>query len=126
MIDKELMWRCNNADITEFQSPSGRLSAQDNKDPSTCLNILSPELQCIYCLTQLSGIYIYIYIYNIYYISNNYMFRHFSLGIFRLISEKFSKQLYLTCVYCIQWGFSCLIGFSFINLKMANKKCRNM
>ena len=52
------------------------------------------------CLTQLSGGYIYI----IYYIEINYMLRHFSLAIFRLIYEKLSKQLYLTCVYCIQWG----------------------
>ena len=56
----------------------------------------------IYCLTQLSGGQIYIYI--IYYIDNNYMFRHFSLAIFRLINEKLSKQLSLTCVYCIQLG----------------------
>jgi len=42
--------------------------------------------------------------YRIYYIKNNYMFRHFTLVIFRLINEKISKQLYLTCVGCIQWG----------------------
>jgi len=40
----------------------------------------------------------------IYYIKINYMFRPFSLAIFRLINEKFSKQLHLTCVDCIQWG----------------------
>ena len=40
----------------------------------------------------------------IYYIKNNYMFRPFSLAIFRLINEKLSKQLHLTCVGCIQWG----------------------
>jgi len=43
----------------------------------------------------------------IYYIKNNYMFRPFSLAIFRLIIEKISKQskqLHLTCVGCIQWG----------------------
>ena len=62
------------------------------------------ELECIYCLTQLSSGQIYIYIYIIYYIGNNHMFRHFSLAIFRLIYEKLSKQLYLTCVYSIQWG----------------------
>jgi len=55
---------------------------------------------CI-CLTQLyDGRDMYI----IYYIKNNYMFRHFSLAIFRLINEKFRKQLHLTCVVCIQWG----------------------
>jgi len=32
------------------------------------------------------------------------MFRPFSLAIFRLIIEKLSKQLHLTCVGCIQWG----------------------
>jgi len=32
------------------------------------------------------------------------MFRTFSLAIFRLINEKLSKQLYSTCVCCIQWG----------------------
>jgi len=42
----------------------------------------------------------------IYYIKNNYMFRPFSLAIFRLIIEKLS--------------------FSIINLKMANEKGRNM
>jgi len=47
------------------------------------------------CLTQLyAGI--------IYYIKNNYMFQPFSLAIFRLINEKLSKQLHLTCVGCIQ------------------------
>ena len=53
------------------------------------------------CLTQLyDGIDMYI----IYYIKNNYMFRPFSLAIFRLINEKkLSKQLYSTCVVCIQW-----------------------
>jgi len=35
---------------------------------------------------------------------NNYMFRPFSLTIFKLISEKLSKQLHSTCVGCIQWG----------------------
>jgi len=39
----------------------------------------------------------------IYYIKN-YMFRPFSLAIFRLINEKLSKQLHLTCVGCIQRG----------------------
>jgi len=33
----------------------------------------------------------------IYYIKNNYMFWPFSLAIFRLINEKLSKQLHLTC-----------------------------
>jgi len=42
--------------------------------------------------------------YIIYYIKNNYMFRHFSLAIFRLRNEKLSKQLYSTYVGCIQWG----------------------
>jgi len=32
------------------------------------------------------------------------MFRPFSLAIFRLINEKLSKQLHLTCVGCIQCG----------------------
>jgi len=40
----------------------------------------------------------------IYYIKNNYMFRPFSLAIFRLRNEKLSKQLHSTCVVCIQWG----------------------
>jgi len=38
----------------------------------------------------------------IYYIKNNYMFRSFSLAIFRLKNEKLSKQLHSTCVGCIQ------------------------
>ena len=54
---------------------------------------------CI-CLTQVyDGRDNYI----IYYIKNNYMFRPFSLAIFRLINEKLSMQLHLTCVGCIQW-----------------------
>jgi len=40
----------------------------------------------------------------IYYIKNNYMFRPFTWAIFRLINEKLSKQLHLTCVGCIQLG----------------------
>jgi len=39
----------------------------------------------------------------IYYIKNNYMFRSFSLAIFRLINEKISKQLHSTSMGCIQW-----------------------
>jgi len=53
------------------------------------------------CLTQLYGGR---EMYRIYCIKNNYMFRHFTLAIFRLINEKLSKQLHLTCVGCIQWG----------------------
>jgi len=41
----------------------------------------------------------------IYYIKINYIFRPFSLAIFRLVIEtKLNKQLHLTCVGCIQWG----------------------
>jgi len=40
----------------------------------------------------------------IYCIKVNYMFRPFSLAIFRLINEKLSKQLQSTCVGCIQLG----------------------
>ena len=56
---------------------------------------------CI-CLTQL---YDGRDMYRIYYIKNNYMFRHFTLAIFGLRNEKkLSKQLYSTYVGCIQWG----------------------
>jgi len=55
---------------------------------------------CI-CLTQL---YAGRDMYRIYYTKNNYMFRHFTLAIFRLRNEKKpSKQLYSTYVGCIQW-----------------------
>jgi len=92
------------------------------------------------CLTHLyDGRDMYI----IYYIKNNYMFRQFSLAIFRLINEKLSKQLYSNCEVCIklskqlystcvgciqptQVEYSFLLSFSFINLKVANQKCRNM
>jgi len=59
--------------------------------------------KCTYCLTQL---YDGRDMYRIYYIKNNYMFRHFTLAILRLRNEKkkLSKQLYLTCVGCIQRG----------------------
>jgi len=40
----------------------------------------------------------------IYYIKNNYTFRHFKMAIFRLRNDKLSKQLHSTCVGCIQWG----------------------
>ena len=53
------------------------------------------------CLTQL---YDSRYMYIIYYIKNNYMFRHFTLDIFRSRNNKLSKQLYWSCVGCIQWG----------------------
>jgi len=56
---------------------------------------------CI-CLTQL---YDSRDMCRIYYIKNNYMFRHFTLAIFRLRNEKnLSKQLYSAYVGCIQWG----------------------
>jgi len=47
------------------------------------------------CVRQVYGD---IYIYRIYYIKNNDMFRPFSLAIIRLINEKLSKQLHSTCV----------------------------
>ena len=54
------------------------------------------------CLTQL---YDDRNIYIIYYIKNTYTFRPSLLAIFRLINKKKrSKQLYSTCVYCIQRG----------------------
>ena len=40
-------------------------------------------------------------VYRIYYVKNNYMFRHFTMAIFRLRNEKI-KQLYSTYVGCIQ------------------------
>jgi len=39
------------------------------------------------------------------------MFWHFPLAIFMLIYEKLNKQLYSTCVYCIQWGGKRWIGY---------------
>jgi len=53
------------------------------------------------CLTE---IYDGTDMYRIYYIQNNYTFRHFSLAIFRMRNEKISKQLYSTSVGCIQLG----------------------
>jgi len=53
------------------------------------------------CITQL---YDGRYMYRIYYIKNNYMFRHSTLAIFRLRNEKLTKQLYSTYVGCIQGG----------------------
>jgi len=48
----------------------------------------------------------------IYYTKNNYMFRPFSLAIFKLINEKkLSKQLHLTCLGCIQWGGKMWSGY---------------
>ena len=38
--------------------------------------------------------------YRIYYIKNNYMFRHLTMAIFRLGMKKFSKQLYSNYVGC--------------------------
>jgi hypothetical protein len=70
------------------------------------------ELGCIYYLKHLSGGKIY----NIYYIDNNYMFRHLSLAIFRLINEKLSKQLYSNCVYCIQCGGKSWSGYEISHL----------
>ena len=45
-----------------------------------------------------------VYIYIIYYININYMFRLLAMAIFRLRLKKLSKQLYSTYVGCIQWG----------------------
>jgi len=66
------------------------------------LHLLLDWSVCI-CLTQL---YAGSDMHRIYYIKNNYVFRHFTLAIFRLINEKLSKQLrvYWTFVGCIQWG----------------------
>ena len=70
---------------------------------------------CI-CLTQL---YDGRDMYRIYYIKNSYMFRPFSLAIFRLINEKLSKQLYSTYVGCIQWG-----GKGWSGHKISHVLCR--
>ena len=66
-------------------------------------NIISSQNWSVSTVLHNYLVDIYIYIYK-HYIGNNYMFRHFSLAIFRLINEKLSKQLYSTCVCCIQWG----------------------
>ena len=55
---------------------------------------------CI-CLTQL---YAGRDMYRIYYITNNYIFQHLTLAIFRLRNKKLSKQLHSNYVGCIQWG----------------------
>jgi len=52
----------------------------------------------------------------IYYIKNNYMFRPFSLAIFRLINEKLSTQLHLTCVGCKQWGGKRWSGYEILHV----------
>jgi len=53
----------------------------------------------------------------VYYIKINYMFRPFSLAIFRLIIEKkLSKQLQLTCVGCIQWGDKRWNGYEILHV----------
>ena len=55
----------------------------------------------MYCLTQLydgTGMY------RIYYIKNNYMFRSFSLGIFRLINEKNFVSRYTRLVWVVYSG----------------------
>jgi len=58
--------------------------------------------------------------YRIYYIKNNYMFRHFTLAIFRLRNDKkLSKQLYSTYVGCIQWG-----GKRWSGYEMTHVLCR--
>ena len=53
------------------------------------------------CLTQFyDGRYMYI----IYYIKNNYIFRHFSLAIFRLINEKNLVSSYTRLVWVVYSG----------------------
>ena len=74
--------------------------------------------------------------YRIYYIKNNYMFRHFTLAIFRLRNEKHLVtaildlcELYTVGRYTTHISRVYLLTkffFSFLNLKMANVKCRNM
>jgi len=58
--------------------------------------------------------------YRIYYIQNNYMFRHFTFAIFRLRNEKLSKQLYATYVGCIQWGGQCEVPKHVVVLYVIN------
>ena len=66
-----------------------------------------------------------------YYIKNNYMFRHFTLAIFRFRNEKLSKQLQLH-VSPLYIGYLQVeklkknLVSRFLNLKMVNVKCRNM
>jgi len=56
--------------------------------------LVSARLECIYCLTQLSGGDIYI----IYYIENNYMFRRLIMAIFMLymkhLVSSYTKHIY--------------------------------
>jgi len=42
-MNNKLKGRWNNAEIPDFQAPSRHLSGENNQDPNTCLNILSPD-----------------------------------------------------------------------------------
>ena len=83
----------------------------------------------------------------IYYTKNNYMFRHFTLAIFKLRNEKNLVSCYTGLMWVVYRGEvrgevgtrsrmlcrmggvgSAIICYSrlILNLKMANVKCRNM
>ena len=51
-----------------------------------------------------AGLFYGRYMYRIYYIKNNYMFRHFTMAFLRLRDKKRSKQLYSINVGGIKWG----------------------
>jgi len=55
----------------------------------------------MYCLTQL---YDGRDMYRVYYIKNNYIFRHFSLAIFRLINEKNLVSSYTRLMWVVYNG----------------------
>ena len=77
---------------------------------SRCVNITHPDIVSINseldwnvytCLTQLyDGRDMYI----IYYIKNNYMFRHFSLAIFRLINKKIDRHMKVVMLPALRNG----------------------
>jgi hypothetical protein len=62
-------------------------------------------MECIYCLTQLSGGDTYTYIYIIYYIENKDMFRRLIMAIFRLdmkhLVSSYTKHVYGLLI----WGW---------------------
>ena len=73
---------CSGWVISPMQRP-----LPDNTQCSQETNICAPKLDWSVC-TCLTQLYVGREMYRIYYIKNNYMFRHFTLAIFRLRNEK--------------------------------------
>ena len=82
------------------------------------------RVECMYLfnITLFDGRFIY----SIYYVKYNYMFRRLTMGIFRLYMKYLVSSYMRLNMGCIQWRGRSYTNYFTYNLKMTNVKRRNM